>query len=93
VTVAATMTDNWDTVFHEYAMEHSETHLAFVYDGQTVLNVSVSSPSKPLFWDMPFYLILNTAVGGSWPSPVSDRTVFPTYFHVDYVKVAQHKEP
>jgi len=36
---------------------------------------------------MPFYLILNTAIGGSWPGDPNASTVFPVYHTIDYVKV------
>lgn len=51
------------------------------------MNVSTTSPEKPLFWNMPFYVILNTAVGGSWPGEPSPSTVFPALHYVDYVRV------
>ena len=59
----------WNSTYHEFAMERSSDYIAFVYDGVTILNSSGMSP-PPLLWDMPFYLIMNTAVGGGWPGPV-----------------------
>ena len=38
-------------------------------------------------FDQPFHLILNVAVGGTWPGPPDDRTVFPQEMLVDYVRV------
>lgn len=38
---------------------------------------------------VPFYLILNTALGGPWPKPVTPKTVFPTYHYIDSVVVEQ----
>ncbi len=35
----------------------------------------------------PMYLILNLAVGGDWPAPPDDSTVFPADLQVDYVRV------
>jgi len=29
-----------------------------------MLNITAATKPKPVFWDVPFYLILNTAVGG-----------------------------
>ena len=85
------MPATWATEFHEYAMEHDKSHLAYVIDGVTVLNVSTDDAAAPLFWPMPFYLILNTAVGGSWPGEPNATTTFPTYHVIDYVKVTQFK--
>ncbi|MCC6426539.1 MAG: glycoside hydrolase family 16 protein [Phycisphaerales bacterium] len=35
----------------------------------------------------PFYIIINTAVGGDWPGNPDGTTVFPQFFVVDYVRV------
>ncbi len=87
-TVSHAMPSDWSTSFHEYAVEHSATHLAYVYDGVTVMNVSTSDPAPaPEFWPVPFYLILNTAIGGSWPGNATSSTVFPTQHIIDYVRV------
>ncbi len=34
-------------------------------------------------------MILNTAVGGPLPGPVSPKTQFPTYHYIDFVPLAQ----
>ena len=46
----------------------------------------------PAPFDEPFYFILNTAVGGSWPGGPDGTTVFPQYMLVDYVR-AYEKTP
>mmetsp|Transcript_5560 Transcript_5560/g.9419 ORF Transcript_5560/g.9419 Transcript_5560/m.9419 type:complete len:143 (-) Transcript_5560:235-663(-) len=33
---AVTMPSDWDTTYHEYAVERSSSHIAFVIDGDTV---------------------------------------------------------
>ncbi len=85
------MPETWSSAFHEYAVEHDKFHVAYVIDGVTRLNVSTSDPAAPLFWPMPFYLILNTAVGGGWPGSPNATTALPTKHVIDYVKVAQYK--
>ena len=37
---------------------------------------------------MPFFLILNTAIGGkgTWAKPPSAATTFPTFHRIDYVR-------
>ena len=79
---------DWNSTFHEFAVERAETHLAFVYDGVTVLNTSGASP-QPLLWDMPFYLIINTALGGSWPGEPAASTVLPAVHTIDAVTVSR----
>jgi beta-glucanase (GH16 family) len=38
-------------------------------------------------YDHPFFLLLNLAVGGSWPNDPDATTVFPAQMTVDYVRV------
>lgn len=40
-------------------------------------------------FDKPFFIILNVAVGGSWPGNPDSSTVFPQKMLVDYVRVYQ----
>ena len=35
-----------------------------------------------------WYIILNLAIGGPWPEPPTDETVFPALQLFDYVRVA-----
>jgi beta-glucanase (GH16 family) len=40
-------------------------------------------------FDRPFFILLNLAVGGSWPGNPDATTVFPQRMYVDYVRVYQ----
>ena len=77
---------NWNSTFHEYALERTMDYVAFVYDGTTVVN---TSGSDARVWGMPFYLIINTAVGGPWPGEPNASTVFPVTHAVDAVVVVR----
>jgi len=82
--------DGYNTGFHEYAMERGTDYFAFVYDGVTLFNSSApGSGNKELpVHDVPWYLILNFAIGGPWPKPVNEQTIFPAVTAVDYVRVS-----
>jgi beta-glucanase (GH16 family) len=41
----------------------------------------------------PFYIILNTAVGGIMPGNPDATTVFPQYHEIDYVRVYAKEIP
>jgi beta-glucanase (GH16 family) len=43
----------------------------------------------PWPFDQRFHMILNVAIGGQWPGPPDETTVFPKYMFVDYVRVYQ----
>ena len=72
---------------------YASDHMSFALDGEVFQQLTTSSRThhgdRVEFFDTPYYMILNTAVGGPWPGPVSPTTKFPTYHHVDYVRVAQ----
>ncbi|GMH61947.1 hypothetical protein TrRE_jg13286 [Triparma retinervis] len=84
--------DKWDSEFHEFSIERSATHLAFAVDGVVTLNLSATSNPPPKLWDVPFHLILNTAIGGAWPGEPDETTGFPGYHKIDYVRVVSEKQ-
>merc|ERR1711912_148114 len=56
----------------------------------TTSKCGTESGSHAQLFDKPYYIILNSAVGGSnWPGRATQRTKFPTYHYVDFVRVAQ----
>ena len=77
----------WNSTFHEFSVERGSEHLLFAVDGTVILNTSTALP-RPLLWSVPWYVILNTAIGGSWPGEPTDTTVMPIYHTIDYVRVA-----
>lgn len=84
----------WNSTFHEFAVERGVGHVAFALDGAVRLNVTKQgqpSATAPAFWDVPWYLILNTAVGGGWPGPPSNQTIWPARHVIDYVRVVQQQ--
>ena len=46
-----------------------------------------SAAPYPAPFDQPFHILLNVAVGGSWPGPPDSSTTFPQEMLVDYVRV------
>ena len=87
----APLAKGWGSQWHEFAVEHTADYVAFVVDGKVLTNNSASrgNATAPLFWDMPFFLILNTAIGGStgtWAKAPTADTIFPTYHKIDYVR-------
>jgi beta-glucanase (GH16 family) len=74
------------TEWHVYSVEWSADRIAWLLDGQEVASatdgVNTSSQSK-------MYLLITFALGGSWPGPPDQSTVFPAEMEVDWVRVAQ----
>ena len=89
---AAALGPDWNQTMHEFAVERGVSHVAFALDGRVMLNITQGTRPSPVFWDVPFYLILNTAIGGGWPGSPNASTVFPAHHLVDYVRIAHHAD-
>lgn len=97
-----TLTDSdFASGYHVYACEWEPNEMRFYIDGKLYNTVNDWFTKKsgfgevtyPAPFDQPFYLILNLAVGGSWPGNPDQTTQFneKSEVMVDYVKVYQKK--
>ena len=74
--------------FHTFAVDWAPGTIAFLVDGvvyHTVTRATIPSGTAWVF-DAPFFLLLNVAVGGSFPGPPDATTTFPQEMVVDYVR-------
>src|SRR5581483_2709468 len=64
--------------------------MTFYYDGnsQGAANIQNNINNTGAFHNH-FFILLNMAVGGSWPGNPDGTTVFPANYNVDYVRVSQ----
>ncbi len=83
----AQVPDAWRTQFQEFSLERGPLHLAFATNG--VVSVNITS-ADATFVQVPFYAILNTAIGGSWPGEPNASTALPVRHIIDYIRVMQH---
>ena len=80
--------------FHVYAVEWTPNEIRWYADG-TLFKTAKPSDLNGRRWvfnNAPFYMILNLAVGGSWPGSPDEKTVFPAQMKVDYVRVYQRAD-
>jgi beta-glucanase (GH16 family) len=75
--------------FHLFAVEWEPDVIRWYVDDQLYKTLTPANLPRSTRWvfDHPFYLLLNLAVGGTWPGKPDDTTVFPQYMVVDYVHV------
>jgi beta-glucanase (GH16 family) len=66
--------------FHTFAVEWSPEAIVWYFDGVEKFRSAEGVPQQPM------YLLVNLAVGGSWPVPPDATTVWPASFDVDYVR-------
>src|SRR5688572_26149610 len=76
--------------FHLYAVEWEEGEVRWFVDEthyQTQNDWYSSAAEYPAPFNQRFHIVLNLAVGGSWPGPPDGSTTFPQELVVDYVRV------
>jgi len=77
--------------FHLFAVEWAPDQISFSVDGTAYFTVTRAAVEQRGKWvyDHPFYLLLNVAVGGSWPGDPDSSSTYPQPLLVDYVRVYQ----
>lgn len=75
--------------FHIYAIEWEPKAIRFYVDDRLYATRTPAELPAGAKWvyDHPFFLLLNVAVGGSWPGNPDATTQFPQTMLVDYVRV------
>lgn len=75
--------------FHIYAIEWEPGTVRFYVDSNNYATFTQAQWPAGGQWvfDKPFFILLNVAVGGSWPGSPDATTQFPQQMLVDYVRV------
>lgn len=78
--------------FHIFAVEWNQNWMRWYVDGHPYGSIRMeklfNNPSFQPF-KQPFYILLNVAVGGTWPGAPNEKTKFPQEMIIDYVRVYQ----
>lgn len=74
--------------FHTYQVYREPDLIQIGIDGKKVGEYTRASIPADARWvlDSPMFVILNIAVGGSWPKPVDASTEFPATMLVDWIR-------
>jgi beta-glucanase (GH16 family) len=77
--------------YHVYAVEWDANGIRWFRDNIQFYSVTRAQVQGYGNWvfDAPFFLLLNVAVGGTWPGSPDAGSVFPQRMYVDYVRVYQ----
>ena len=79
-------------LFHTYSIEWNEKRIKWLLDGKKYLEGNIiHDQNNTDEFQKPFYIILNVAIGGSWPGNPDNTTLFPDTMKIDYVRVYQKK--
>jgi len=75
--------------FHTFTVDWAPNSLTWYVDGQPYeTRTPADTHGNPWVFDHPFFLLLNVAVGGSWPGSPDAGTQFPQQMVVDYVRIS-----
>jgi beta-glucanase (GH16 family) len=75
--------------FHVFSLIWQSDTLQMLVDDSPYMSLGSSSVGTTWPFNNPFFFIFNVAVGGNWPGPPNETTVFPQRMFVDYVRVFQ----
>jgi beta-glucanase (GH16 family) len=79
---------NFSDKFHVFTIIRSADKIEWFVDDQKFFTGNKADVSGNYPFDLPFFFILNVAVGGNWPgNPDANNTSFPQRMIVDYVRV------
>jgi len=79
--------ERFDVDFHVFAVEWGEDFIDYYVDDTPYFRIRQKDVPGQWVFDHPFYLLLNTAVGGNFVGFPSSQTPFPQTMLVDYVRV------
>lgn len=81
--------EHFADAFHTFGVEWTKDRVTWTVDGTAYHSDTRQRHGKDRRWvfDHDFYLLLNVAVGGVWPGPVTEDTPLPTRMLVDWVRV------
>lgn len=78
----------FSSAYHTFALDWAPDSLAWSVDGVVYKRrTRADVGTNPWVVTDPFFLLLNLAVGGSWPGSPDATTKFPARMLVDYVRV------
>ena len=80
-------TQDFSQQFHVFSLIWAQDSLQFLVDNQVYVNGSSQNVSSGVYpFNSPFLFIFNVAVGGDWPGPPDNTTIFPQRMFVDNVR-------
>ena len=91
ITSSYTLPDGqrYTDAYHIFAIEWDTNSVRWYMDGINYYSITAADLPGEWVYDHPFFVILNIAVGGTWPGSPDGTTQFPQRMYVDYVRVYQ----
>ncbi len=83
----------YSNAFHVFAADWTTSGVTFSVDGHPTATRTRASYGSAWTFDQRMFLVLNLAVGGTWPGTPPATTTFPATMLVDYVRVRTSAAP
>ena len=83
-----TIGSDFTTNFHTFGLAWDPKKVSFYVDGELVHEIVDSEFFIP---NQSMYLLLNLAVGGTWPGAPDENTSFPASYDIDYVRAYERR--
>jgi beta-glucanase (GH16 family) len=78
------------SAFHTYAIDWTSSAITWTVDAASYVTANIANNINGTEeFQKPFFILLNLAVGGTWPGNPDATTVFPADYSIDYVRVSQ----
>ncbi|WP_295696316.1 glycoside hydrolase family 16 protein [Lapillicoccus sp.] len=84
---------SFSDAFHVFSADWTASGVTFSVDGHPTATRTRASFGSAWTFDQRMFLVLNLAVGGSWPGTPPATTTFPATMLVDYVRVSTSASP
>ena len=78
--------DDLHNKYHVYGLERRGREISIFVDGNAYFTFAVPVTAYPGSLTSPLYLLINTALGGTWGKDI-DESILPQKFIIDYVRV------
>lgn len=92
VNTKKTKMENIENGFHIYAMDWSPEKIDFFVDNKLLYSFAPKEKIEETWpYDQPFYLIINSAIGGNFGGHDIDDSVLPQEFIIDYIRVYKNQ--
>ena len=80
--------ENIEEGFHTYVVDWSQKKIDFLVDEKLLYSFNPEERTEEVWpFDQPFYLILNSAIGGNFGGQEIDDSALPQEFVIDYIRV------
>lgn len=79
---------DFNSDYHIIGIDWNEEYITWYCDGYIYNRQSIADIPE---MHKPYYLLLNIALGGSWPGDPDDTTILPQFMYVDYVRYYRKK--